>query len=143
MGNFNSKEFEFADVKVSVLGVELTGLRGLTYKKSQEKSHVYGAGNRPKRIQRGNKKYEGALMMLKSDFDILNSAARNAGYEDITDVPGKAINITCVYEDKANGALSTDALINVEFTESEDGMKQGDQFKEISLPFLFLELKQA
>lgn len=141
MGQFNSKEFEFADIKVSMLGVELTGLRGLTYKKSQEKEHIYGAGNQPKAIQRGNKKYEGTLTLLKNDADILNEAARASGYEDIADVPGNNIAITCVY---ANGsALKTDTCIGVEFTEFEDGQKQGDKFKEISLPFLFLRLKQV
>ncbi|MDE3185279.1 MAG: hypothetical protein KGM16_17845 [Bacteroidota bacterium] len=138
---FNSKEFEFADIKVSVLGTELSGLRGLTYKKTQDKEPVYAAGNQPKSIQRGNKKYEGNLMMLKSDFDLLNAAARTAGYEDISDVPGSAINITCVYSNASN--LSVDSCLNVEFTDFEDGQKQGDKFKEITLPFIFLRLKQA
>lgn len=138
---FDSREFEFADVRVSILGTELSGLRGLTYKKSQEKELVYGAGNTPKAIQRGNKKYEGSLSLLKSDFDALNQAARNAGYEDITDVPGSKIDITCVYE--GDSGLRTDTLINVEFTEFEDGMKTEDKFKEIALPLIFLKLKQA
>lgn len=141
---FDSREYEFADIKVMILGVELTGLRGITYKKSQEKSLVYGQGNQPKAIQRGNKKYEGTLMLLKSDVDILSAAARAAGYEDITDVPGRLIDVTVVYQksDDASG-LNTDVLQNLEFTEYEEGQKQGDQFKEVSLPFIFLRLKQA
>lgn len=140
---FDSREFEFADIKMSMLGVESSGLRGLTFKKSQEKELVYAAGNQPKSIQRGNKKNEGELSLLKSDLDIYNKAARAAGYEDITDVPGKFINITCVYQKKDGDGLATDSLINVEFTEFEDGMKQGDKFKEVTLPFIFLRLKQA
>lgn len=141
---FNSREFEFADIKVNMLGVELEGLRGLTYKKSWEKEPVYGAGNEPKAIQRGNKKYEGSLSLLKSDVDALSKAARTAGYDSILDVPGKDINITCVYQKEEDAAsLATDTLVNVEFTEFEDGMKQGDKFKEVSLPIIFLRLKQA
>lgn len=143
MASFNSREFEFADIKVSVLGVELSGLRGLTYKKSWEKEEVYGAGNEPKSIQRKNKKYEGTLTLLKSDVDILNSAARTAGYDDIVDVPGSNIHITCVYTPKSAQILRTDTCLNCEFTEFEDGQKQGDSFKEIELPFIFLKLKQA
>ncbi len=143
MGEFNSREFEFADTKVSLLGKQLSGLRGLIYKKSQEKEHVYGAGNEPKSIQRGNKKYEGTLTLLKSDVDTLNEAARDAGYEDITDIPGSNIHITCVYQPKAGQKLRSDTCINCEFTEFEDGQKQGDKFKEINLPFIFLRLKQA
>jgi hypothetical protein len=140
---FNSREFEFADIKVAIMGRELSGLRGLTYKKSQEKELVYGAGNAPKAIQRGNKKYDGTLTVLKSDFDLMNLSARAAGYEDIVDVPGDLINITCVFEKPGTGMLSTDSCINVEFTEMEDGMKQNDKFKEVALPFIFTKLKQA
>jgi hypothetical protein len=141
---FDSREFEFADIKASVFGTELSGLRGLTYKESQEKEPVYGAGNRPKAIQRGNVKYEGNLSLLKSDYDALNSAAIAAGYNSIVDVPGDQVALTCVYQKDDNKAiLSTVTLINVEFTEAEDGMKQGDKFKEVSLPFIFLRIKRA
>ena len=140
---FDSREYEFADIKVSMLGVELSGLRGLTYKKSQEKELIYAAGNQPKAIQRGNKKYEGSLMLLKSDFDLLNKAARTAAYEDLTDVPGRLIDITVLYQKSDDSLqLSTDTLQNVEFNEFEEGMKQGEKFKEISLPLMFLRLKQ-
>ena len=141
MGVFNSREKEFADNSVSIMGVILSGLRGLTYKYSQEKELVYGAGNEPKSVQRGNKKTEGTLTVLKSDFDEMNAAARTAGYKNIVDVPGKFINITSVYQNE--DGLSTDSLLNVEFTDMEDGMKQGDKFKEVALPFIFTKLKQA
>ena len=135
---FDSREFEFADVKVALLGANLSGLRGLTYKKKQAKESVYAQGNQPKAIQKGNKEYDGTLMLLKSDYDKLDSAAIAAGYEDITDVPYKDITLTCVYQNKDDAKLSTENLIGVAFTEVEDGMKQGDKFKEISLPFIFL-----
>ena len=140
---FTSKEYDFADVKVSVLGANLSGLRGLTYKKTQEKEVVYGQGNEGKAIQRGNKKYEGTLMLLKSDYDLLHRAALTAGYEDLVDVPGKLIQIACVHQKDDKIGLSTVFIMNVEFTEVEDGMKQNDKFKEISLPFLALKVRQV
>jgi hypothetical protein len=140
---FDTREFSFADVKVSLLGVNLTGLRGLTYKKSFEKELVYAQGNNPKAIQRKNKKFEGSLMLLKSDYDLLNRAAIAAGYDDLTEVPGHLINITCVYAISDTAKNSTVVLQNVEFTEAEDGMKQEDSFKEITLPFIYLRQKAA
>jgi hypothetical protein len=140
---FDSREYEFADISVSMLGLLLSGLRGLTYKKSQEKELVYAAGNQPKAIQRGNKKYEGTLMLLKSDFDQLNAAAKNAGYDDITDVPGHLIDIAVLYAKGELASLPIAVILkNVEFTDFEDGMKQGDKFKEVSLPFIFLRMGQ-
>lgn len=139
----DTREFEFADVKVFMLGRELSGLRGLKYKKSQEKEVVFGAGNEGKGIQRGEKKYDGTLMLLKSDFDALNTAAVAAGYEDIVDVPGHLIDITCVYQKDSNSVLKTDKILNVEFTEYEDGLEKADKFKEISLPFLALKVRKS
>ncbi len=139
---FDSREFEFADTKVILLGKELTGLRGLTYKKSQEKELVYGAGNEAKGIQSGNKKNDGTLMLLKSDVDDLETAARLAGYDSILDIPAKDIDIVCVYQKEDGGQLQTVSCISVGFTELEDGMKQADKFKEISLPFLCLRIKK-
>jgi len=139
---FDSREFEYADITVSLLGVTLSGLRGITYKKSQEKELVYGQGNHPKAIQRGNKKFEGTLMLLKSEMDLLSVAAVAAGYDDIVDLPGKLIHVTCCYAKADDSVPTTDTMVNLEFTEYEDGMKQGDKFKEISLPFIFLKLKK-
>lgn len=140
---FNSREFEFADVKVSMLGKELTGLRGLEYDYEQEKEHLYAAGNKPKSIQKGQIKPTGTLTILKTDLDDLNAAARAAGYKNIVQVPGRLINITCIYQKDDGDPIRTDSLINVEFTKMSDGGKSGDKFKECALPFLFLDLKQA
>lgn len=135
---FDSREYQYSDTTVAILGKSLLGLRGLTWKRSQEKEVVTGRGNTGKAIQRGEKKYEGTLMVLKSDFDDMNKAARLSGYEDIVDVPGKYLVITCVFQKEEFVAdTQTVMLENIEFTEYEDGLKTGDKFKEISLPFIF------
>lgn len=140
---FSSRECEFADIKVSLLGKELSGLRGLMYEQEQEKELVYGQGNQPRSIQRGNVKNSGTLFLLKNDQDELNAAARAAGYANILKVPGKLLNITCVYQKDDGDPIKVDNLLCVEFTKISDGQKQGDKFKEVEMPFLFLALKQA
>ncbi len=139
----NGREYEYGDIKVSVLGLTLTGLRGIKYKKSQSKEAIGGQGNNKKAIQRGEKEYDGSLMMLKSDYDLLDAAAIAAGYEDIVDVPGNLIHITTVYQKTNDTALTTDLLVNVEFSEAEDGMEKADKFKVITLPFIFLRKKKV
>ncbi|WP_160711280.1 hypothetical protein [Chitinophaga solisilvae] len=139
MPGFDSREFEWADVKVVIFDREISGLRGLTYKKSQEKEHLYAAGNLPLAIQRGNKKYEGTITLLKSELDQLNAIALQKGYEDIVDVPGSLINIVCSYT-KGDAKILTDKINNVEFTEFEEGMKQGEKFKEVTLNFVCLRI---
>jgi len=141
MGNINGRQYEYADIKVDILGASLTALRGITYKSSQEKEVAYGQGNDGISIQSGNKKKDGQLMVLKSDYDLLDAAAQAAGYEDIVAVPSKYITITIVYQQGTNPP-STDSLIHVAFTDAEDGMKQGDKMKEVTLPFIFLRKRK-
>ena len=139
----NSREFSFADIKINILGADLSGLRAITYKKSQEKELVYGTGSEPRAVQRGNKKYEGTLSVLKSDYDDMHAAAIAAGYADLMDVPAKDITATVVYQKDDGSSIQTDVLYNMEFTEAEDGQKQNDKYKEVSLPFIFLRLVKA
>lgn len=139
----NSRDFEFADITVSMLGKVLTGLRGINYEWEQEKEHLYAQGNKPRSIQKGSIKPTGTLTLLKTEVDELNRIARAAGYKNIVAVPGKLINITVVYQIVEDAGIQTDILVNVEFTKTGDGMKQGDKFKEVELPFLFLDLKPA
>ncbi|MBV8255000.1 MAG: hypothetical protein JO154_20535 [Chitinophaga sp.] len=138
---FDSREFEWADVKVVLFGREISGLRGLTFKKSYEKEVIYGAGNTPQAVQRGNKKYDGTLTILKSEFDMLNEAAVVAGFDDIVDVPAHLISITCTYSNDSK--IQVNQLLNVEFTDYEDGMKQGEKFKEVALPFICMNIKKS
>jgi hypothetical protein len=135
---FDSREFEFADIRVSIFGTELTGLRGITFKKTQEKEPIYGAGNEPVAIQSGNIKYEGTLTLLQSNVQALLFAARKAGYNHLTDVPANQIAITVVYNQGLK--MATYKLMGVAFTEFELGMKQGDKYQEVELPFLFTRL---
>jgi len=140
---FDSREYQWSDTRVFLLGKELRGLRGLTYKKTVEKEPVYAQGSNPNSIQSGNKKYDGTLMLLKSEFDDLNRAAIAAGFSDITEVPAEKINITCVYDRGDGSPMQTASLFTVGFTEYDDGMKQGDKFKEVTMPFIFTRLKVA
>ena len=48
---FTSREYEFADITVFLGKRDVTGLRGIEYKESQEKEAMYGKGNKPLSIQ--------------------------------------------------------------------------------------------
>ena len=61
MTKFNSREYEWADVSVVAAGRMITGIRGVSYTSSQEKEALYGKGNKPHSIQRGNKSYSGNI----------------------------------------------------------------------------------
>lgn len=137
---FNSKQYNWADVEIWLLGKKIAGARGIKYKISQEKEVIYGAGNQPMGIGKGNKSYEGEITLLQSEVEALTLSAIAAGGDDITDL--SEMNVIINYAPQ-KGALTTDILQNVAFTEMEKGMNQNDKFAEISLPFIALGIKKG
>lgn len=133
---FNSKEYSWADVEIQLQGRKVIGARGVKYKVSQEKEAVYGAGNEPITIGKGNKSYEGELTLLQSEVEALQRSVGTGN--DIVDLP--ALDIIVSYAPKDGGAIVTDAIKFAEFTELEKGMGQNDKFSEISLPFIALKI---
>lgn len=135
---FNSKQYAFSDVKVIILGREIEGFRGVSYKVSVEKEHLHGRGKKPLSIQSGQETIEGELMLLQSELIALVTAVKavNPNYK-ITDV---SFDIVITYGDGTTA--STDIVRSAEFTEYEKGMENGDKFMEVSMPFLALDLNE-
>lgn len=132
---FDSRQYEFADTTLFLGNRDVTGLRAINYTEKQEKEALYGKGNKPLSIQKGNKSYEGSIGILQSELEALEVA----GGGSILD-----LELTAVvnYGNPSKGdVIKTDELIGVQFTEAPKGMKQGDKFMEIELPIVFLDRK--
>lgn len=132
---FDSRQYEFADTTLFLGNRDVTGLRAINYTEKQEKEALYGKGNKPLSIQKGNKSYEGSIGILQSELEALEVA----GGGSILD-----LELTAVvnYGNPSKGdMIKTDELIGVQFTEAPKGMKQGDKFMEIELPIVFLDRK--
>lgn len=139
---FNTQEVAWADLSVRVFDTTVKANRGTKYSKETEKEALYAAGDEPIGIQSGNKKYEGSLKVLKSALDMLNEAARDAGYRDITEVPYQAVVITVNYKEGFGRPMRTDILRGVSFSKFEKGMDQGAKFMEVEIPFIYLALTE-
>lgn len=135
---FDTKQFRWADISLSIFGATLKGIRRVTYEVEQDDEFIYAAGDEPVEIGSGNRKYGGEITMLKSDFDSLVKAAQAAGY---TDVLGLRFPVTVSYSNDTK--KTTDVLISAKFNKYNDGMNQGDKFSEISLPFMFTSIKKG
>ena len=133
------KESEWNDFQVSLDSVKIAGLRGLSYKETDEDEPLYAAGRLPVGIQTGNTSYEGELKVLKNEIDAMNIAAKAAGYNSIKDVPN--LVIVAVFKPKGIRVLRTDTLLGVKISELPVGWDQGSKFMEISLPYKFLDIK--
>ena len=134
---FNSREYEWADISVVAGGRNVTGLRGIKYSEKQEKELLYAKGNKPHGIQHGNKDFSGDLTLLQSEYEAMKAAAGG-------DVLNARFDIVVCYGNPSKGdTIVTDILVGCEFTEDSTEWKQGDKFQEKSLPFIFIDKKNA
>ncbi|MBR4814465.1 MAG: hypothetical protein IKZ67_03280 [Paludibacteraceae bacterium] len=135
--SFSSRQYEWADITVVIGGKDITGLRGVSYKASQEKTPIYGKGNQPIAIQKGNISYEGSIKLLQSEMETLALAGGKNG------ILGLEVDIVVAYGNPSNGDLiRTDVLKGVQFTEESRELNQGDGQMECELPMTFLRLQR-
>lgn len=135
MKNFDSKEYAWIDVKVILLGKEVGGLRGIAYKSKRQTEALFAAGKKARGIQRGKKEYEGTITLLQSELIALNNAAKQKGFDDISDIEFDAV----VAYAPEGGVISTDMIIGIAVTEVPTEIKEGDLYQEIALPFIALD----
>lgn len=139
MAGFNSKEFAYSDINVTILGRNITGLRGIKYKVTTSKERLYGRGKKALAIQSGNEEIEGEIMLLQSELVALSVAAKAANpLNKVTDI---SFDIVVSYGQGTTA--KTDIIIGAELTEYEKGMEQEDKFMEITIPFIALDIKES
>lgn len=132
---FNSREYEWADLTFLLGGKDLTGFRGIKYSIKQEKEVVYGKGNMPIAIQKGNKSIEGEITVLQSELETMRLQSGTGSILDLQ------LDAVACYGNPANGdVLVTDVIQGIQFTEEPKELKQGDKFMEITLPFIALRV---
>ena len=139
--NITSSECSWAQFEVKILGTVIKGLRGFGFKKEVEKEHLFGSGDEALDITGGNKKSSGNIKVLGFEADKMNKAARDAGYDDITDVPHEAIIITCSYRRRKTDEVKTYIANGVAFTEAGVDLEQNAKHREITLPYLAMNVK--
>ncbi len=135
---FNTKDYEWSDIRVFVAGSRLVKLRGIKYKVTKEKELLYAEGSHPLAVQSGNKGYTGELKILCGALNDLNRAAIAAGGEDLTDME---FEVVVEYKSKGSRLIQIDTLVSVSIQEFEKSILQGEKMMEVTLPFVFLGLK--
>jgi hypothetical protein len=138
--NITTSECAWAQFELKILGRVVKGLRGFSFKKEVEKEHLFGAGDDPIDIMNGNKKYTGNVKLLGFEVDAMNKTANDAGYDDITEVPHEAIVITCSFKRRATDPIKTYTASAVAFTENGVDLEQNAKHREITLPWLAMNI---
>lgn len=134
---FNSREYEFGDVSITVGGRDVTGIRGVSYKEKIEREAIYGKGRYPHSIQSGNVSIEGEITLLQSEVESLVREGRGS-------LLSLAVDIVVSYGNPANGdAMQVDRIEGARFLEDSREMKSGDKFMEIKIPFIALNIRKG
>ena len=123
-------EIGWEDVTMTMHGRIVDGFRGFKYKVSKTKANIHGRGKDPIARSKGRKEYEGSIKLLFREVMALEKGAIQQGGDDLTDID--PFDITLVYAE--GDLISTHILNNVEVTEYELSMEQGDDFMEVELP---------
>lgn len=130
---FDTREYEWNDTTVMIGTRTITGIRGVKYSTKQDKQPIYGKGNEPYAIQKGNKSHDGELTVNMSELIALQSESKSGSILDLQ------VDITVCYGNPSQGdVMHTDKLMGVQFTEEPNEMNQGDDHSEHTLPFIFL-----
>ena len=137
MASFNTKEYAWIDVNVVLLGKPVTGLRGIEYKSKRQKEALFATGKKARGIQQGKKEYEGTITVLQSELIAMQAAAKQSGYDDITDLE---FDIIVSYMPES-GVVQTDKVINASITEAPNSIKEGDLYSEHALPFIACDIE--
>lgn len=138
--NIRSAECAWKDAELIILGRRIKGLRGFEFKKTTEKEHLYGAGQHPLDIQEGNIACSGNVKVLGFELDALNNAANVAGYADITEVPHEAIVLQASFKKSPADKTTRITAVGVSFSELTNAMEQNAKMREVTLPFLCMDI---
>lgn len=137
MASFNTKEYSWIDVNVVLLGKPVTGLRGIEYKSKRQTEALFATGKKARGIQKGKKEYEGTITVLQSELIAMQAAAKQSGYDDITDLE---FDIIVSYMSES-GIVQTDKVVNASITEAPNSIKEGDLYSEHALPFIACDIE--
>ncbi len=131
----NTRQYEWADITIYLMGRMLNKARGIKYTRKIEREPVYAKGNKPHSIQSGNISFEGEIELLQSDYEALVQAGGGT-------VLSLQLDAVVAYGNPAQGhPVITDRIIGMQFTEEAKEMKQGDKHMTITLPFIALDIQ--
>ncbi len=140
MGMINGRQYEFADISLVLGGRDVCGLRGIKYSEKQEKEVLYGKGNKPLSVQKGNFSYEGEISLTQSELETLKALARTkTGRSSIMSLSLNAV--VCYGNPLAGDPMITDRIYGIQFTEDAKELKQGDKYMEVTLPFICTDIE--
>jgi hypothetical protein len=92
----NGVSYNYANINISILGVQPKGVRSIDYAVSRATTHFYGVGDQPVALGYSNKTYTCSLELQLEEAQAFANAAFQAGFAggDITAIAPFDVSIT-------------------------------------------------
>ncbi len=121
----------WADIKVTIAGVLLTGITAIDYEDKQVVENVYGAGRHPVGRGYGRITPSGKLTLLREEVIPLQLKAPKGRLQDLPQ-----FDIIVSYIPMGGSAIITDKIRNCSFQNNPRKFKQGDTSMSVDLDLL-------
>ena len=131
-----SKQYAWDDYSIAYGGRILEGVTGFENTSKQEKEYLYGRGNKPHQILRGDKSNEGRLKIWQSELERMIADAPD------NDVLKLRFNLTEAFVPKEGGQTVINIYEDMEITEIPRAFNQGDKNMIIELPVMYLDVRR-
>ncbi|NME69008.1 hypothetical protein [Flammeovirga aprica] len=133
----STDEFAWKDLTVIVGGKDVGGIRGVSWKESQVKEFIYGKGDEPIGIGKGNKEPSIELKMTLGEKLALE---KSLGVNSLLDV---SFDVSLAYAKEQTGKQAFRYFKSVEITEDAEAFEQGDTSMEVTFPAICLGIKRS
>jgi hypothetical protein len=126
----NGRLYGWADLVIVIMGVVVSGVTAVSWKRKRVKENRYGAGAQPVGRGYGNIEYEASITLHVDEIAAIEAAIPSGHLDDAL-----PFNIVISYQPET-GPIKTETLKFAEFTENARDWKQGDTASEVELPLI-------
>lgn len=117
----NGALYDWAQVKMMIAGVAVTGVTAVEYGEEQETTAVYGSGRYPIGYGKGRITPSASITLLEDEIKNLRAAAPGGRLQDIA-----PFDITVTFLSPVTGKIKTDVIKNCLFTNDGVTASEGD-----------------
>lgn len=133
----NGTAYTWASIKFALFGVEVVGIKKISFKEKQKKDNIYGLGDKPIARGRGNYEYEGSIEIMTEEWKRIIAASPNRNPLAID-----AFDIPVLYGNNAINPENKDILKAVEFLENPFDAGQGDTSLWVTIPLIIAAIER-
>lgn len=127
----NGQMYDWAQIKVGIDGVLVSGITNIKYADAQDKVNVWGAGRYPIGYGKGRITCSGSITLTMDEVVALKNASLNARLQDLA-----PFDITVTYMHPVTTKVVTDVIKDCQFMNDDRDWSEGDTSEEVELELL-------